>query len=386
MRDIKINSHHPARLVLGYEVSKDIENEMACFGTKVAIMAGVESAYKSGLLSSVVAALQNSGKATAVIRGIKTNPALNSILEIKNNLPWLPDVILAIGGGSVIDAAKLLSVIVVCDSDPWELRVTGSISVPGMPSGPVPVVTMPTIGGSGTEVSPAALITHDRKKEVFFSPHLFPKVAIVDPDLAVTAPLSVSIQSGFDALVQGLEAYVSSQNQPLSDCFARGAIEHSFKGINLISEKAGRRQARFHLALAGIFSSYAIGEAGVGAVHALSNPISGRYNVPHGMAVARLLVPVFRKNIDIDPVPYKRLAGLLAEVTGKKIRGNEEALAFLGEFVRQHLSVTTPLLPNLLMSSEVDCMATEAFNPDMSTNPVILTERDVIGIYREALN
>jgi alcohol dehydrogenase len=297
------------------------------------------------------------------------------------------DSIVAVGGGSVMDAAKLISLALTHNGNIWEYRVTGSFSVSGITEKLIPVITIPTIAGTGSEISPAALITGANRKEVYFSPHMYPAVAIVDPELALTAPRKETAQTGMDAFVQALEAFVSPNSQPFSDLFAQRAMEIVYTTLPRLLSDLKNVEYRTEMALASMLSCYAIGQAGVGAVHALSDPLSGRHDVPHGLAVSILLPSVMKANMAKAPLKYVKLAEVLHRFEGKI--GDTCTCA---DAVRQAKDLVTRVgFSEVRLSdfgikrSEFVEFVKETDNPDMSTNPTKLTAQDIAAIYESVL-
>lgn len=356
-------------------------------GDHALLVTGCNSSEEAGFLESAVQSLEGRGVVVTVHDGICSNPRIESILEgadkVRENRC---NLVIALGGGSVMDAAKLISLASTHAGDLWEYRVTGSYSVTGIRDSVLPVITVPTTAGTGTETSPAALAKRGTAKEVFYSPYLFPKVALVDPSLAVTLPPDLTAQVGLDAIIQGLEAYVSSNATPFSDVFALAAVRIGTSNIRKAVSNGEDLEARAGLALAAIFSFFAINQAGVGAIHALSNPLSGRLDLHHGLAVGILLPSVLRYNLDSNHGKYAKVA----EVLGVKTSGLGDAEAAehaIGAFeeLLEGLGLPTSLRELGITEIDVPTFAKEAQNPDLATNPKPMDIADIERVYQEIL-
>lgn len=284
-----------------------------------------------------------------------------------------------------MDAAKLGCALAFLNDDPAEFRVGGRIGPPGIGGVDIPVITIPTLGGSGSEVSPAAVVSIGRRKEVFYSPNLFPTCAIVDPQLATTAPLRQSLFSAFDAFVQGLEAFTSRQATPFSDCFAEPAIALAAQSLPRLHAAPKDSAVRAVVAIAGILSLLAINQAGVGAAHALAAPITAHFGIPHGAALGVLLPEVCRFNFSAVPVRISHAIGLVEAVLALKERpiDADVVASVLKAFVDTF--VPTSLPPEILETVPVATLVEDAQNPDLASNPVAMPGTAIADIYLRSL-
>lgn len=385
-RMFQFEFHVPTKLVFGAGKLSQLPEAVSAYGRRVLIVLGCDAMRSHGVVGRALGLLEGAGLKVSLLEGVKSNPALAlvqrgaAIARAEGT-----EVVVGLGGGSVMDSAKLIS-LAATHEDVWELRVTGSRSVPGI-SATLPVVTVPTTGGTGSEWSPAALLSDGLAKEVFYSPHLFPRSAVVDPALAVTLGPRLSAQIALDAFVQGMEAYVSRTATPFSDCYAVAAMRLAHESVRRVMEDGSDLEARSRVSLAGIFSLLAINQAGVGAVHALSDPLSARYDIHHGLALALVLPEVVEANFEANAVKFGTVAtilganadgaagGKMAGRLAEAVRGFVETLGLshrLSEF-----GVTADVIPTL---------ARETQNPDMSANPRTLELSEIEAIYRKALN
>jgi len=207
------------------------------------------------------------------------------------------DFVIAIGGGSVIDAGKAIAAML---NNPGEildyLEVVGrGLSLKNRAA---PLVAIPTTAGTGAEVTRnAVLLSEEHNVKISMrSPLLLPAVALVDPELTFSMPSSVTSATGLDALTQLIEAFLSIKSNPLTDALCREAIPKAIRALPRAYANGADIEAREEMALASLFGGLALANAGLGAVHGFAGPLGGMYHVPHGMICAALLPAVVKTN------------------------------------------------------------------------------------------
>lgn len=318
-----------------------------------------------------------------IISGVSTNPTSDIIHKIANQAKnFMPDIILTIGGGSVHDCGKAVAIMYYDEFNSIEdYTVNGKFSVPGIKT-TIPVITIPTIVGSGAEVSPAALVRVGKEKRVVFSPLLHPLATFVDIVNIRRLPKEIAVRSIFDSFIQALEGYISLSANTISDVFASQTLQlfnECYNNIKLwdrISEKEIEK-----LAIASIFSSYVCSTASVGAIHALSDPISGRYNIHHGTALAMVACNVLEKNLTTVSVDrLQTIDNILSNITidySDKHDAYSRILAKTGTIISDFNLLDD--VPSIIVESQ---MIEECKNPDMAGNPYDLTDSDIESILR----
>lgn len=205
--------------------------------------------------------------------------------------------VVGLGGGSALDAAKAVAGLIANGGGPLDyLEVVGQGKKLHAPA--VPWIAVPTTAGTGAEVTRNAVIGVPERgfKASLRSELLLPKIALIDPDLAVTLPAAVTARSGMDALCQLIEAYTSRGAQPITDALAREGIGRAARALPRAVADGQDRRARQDMALAALFSGIALTNAGLGAVHGFAAPAGANYPIPHGTLCARLLPPVVAAN------------------------------------------------------------------------------------------
>ncbi len=216
-----------------------------------------------------------------------------ALTEFKNNQC---DFIIALGGGSCIDAAK--AVAVQANNDEELIAYVGGKKE--IQHQPVPVVAIPTTAGTGSEVTDAMVITNTSLniKMMIKQPLLMPQIAIVDPLLTLSAPKSLTVATGVDALTHAIEAFISRKAHAFTDDLALSAINHIVKNISRVYSNGDDVEARSKMALASMQAGVAFSNASVCLVHGMSRPIGALFHVPHGISNAMLLAPVLEYSLE----------------------------------------------------------------------------------------
>src|SRR5690606_34755194 len=248
--------------------------------------------------AAVVDGLRAQGLDPAVFRVVE-EPTVERALEgVRAARAAGADVVVGVGGGSVLDAAKAVAALLTNDGDPYDyLEVVGR----GQPLGqrPAPVVAVPTTAGTGSEVTRNAVLASPahRVKVSLRSPLMLPALAVVDPELTYGLPPATTAATGLDALTQVLEPFVSSRATPLTDGFCREGLRRAARSLVRACDDGRDAAAREDMALASLCGGLALANAGLGAVHGFAGPLGGMFPAPHGAVCARLLPFVVEANL-----------------------------------------------------------------------------------------
>lgn len=263
--------------------------------------------------ASLSNALKEKGLFCSLWADAVTEPTVENIDRADALLRELaPDVFVAVGGGSVIDTAKALALLATNRGSIRNFLFGGGRKIE---ISPLPVIALPTTAGSGSEVTGSCVIS-DTKRGVKLSvtdDWLIPRMAVVDPLLHVGMPALVTASTGMDALTHAIEAYVSKNANPISDAFSEKAIE--LIGVHLRAAVADGRnlEARSGMAQAAVLGAMAFLNAGLGAVHGISQSVSGVIHSAHGVTNAVLLPTVMRFNLPGNPMKFSRIASALGQ-------------------------------------------------------------------------
>jgi alcohol dehydrogenase class IV len=301
------------------------------------------------------------------------------------------EAVVAFGGGSAIDTAKSVAALVSNRGDPRDyLEVIGRGRVLERP--PLPVVAIPTTAGTGAEVTRNAVLLarHERTKASLRSLTLAPVAAVVDPDLLVGVPPALLLATGFDALSQLIEPFLSARASPLTDAWAREGIRRSVRSLRRAVLEGPDAAAREDLALASLLGGLCLANAGLGAVHGFAAPAGGMLEVPHGALCAALLAPVLAVNLRAiaarapDHRSWPRFAELAVLLTGRPTADANQSVPFL-EALARDLGVKG--LARLgLTESEIPGLVERARRTNsLRGNPIELTDEDLTDIAHRAL-
>jgi alcohol dehydrogenase class IV len=373
-----------ARIVAGHGRAAELPGVLAGLGSRVLVCTGANPARHASLLAGLgmpAAVFGVAGEPTAEL-------ARSGVAAAREHGA---DVVAAIGGGSVIDLGKAVAMLLANGGDPLDfLEVVGAGQPITRPA--APCVAVPTTAGTGAEVTANAVLAvpEHRLKASLRSPLMIPRVALVDPQLAVSCPPPVTAASGLDALTQCLEPFVSVRATPLTDGLAHEGLRRAAAGLRAAHADGGDLAARMDMAMCALLGGMALANAKLGAVHGLAGVIGGTADVPHGMACAALLAPVIRANVATlrSAVPgsptldrYTEAARLL---TGKPGASVEDGLAWIGE------TLTRLGVPGLavfgLGAEQADAIAAAALaSSSMRGNPVPLSQDQLAAVFLEAL-
>ena len=352
----------------------NLVSEIKQYGNRVLILTGGKSTKK---IAEKISDKLKDFFSIKLRDGVESNPKIEFIEGIADELQEV-DVILTVGGGSVHDSGKALSIAMTHNEKLEEYTTDGKLSVPGINNKLVPVITVPTVFGTGAEVSPAALLKIRNKKRVIFSTYLYPRVTFVDCSFAESLPLEICIKASLDALVQGIESLVSTKAQSFSKRFSYSAIERVIHSLLFLVKEGNDQQVMEELALASIEGLYAVGQSTVGAAHAISDPISGRYNIHHGEAVGILLPYVVEANYSHAEKEYDIVKSIFERNLHKSFVTLSEAInSFYEEIGFDRFSIRDKV-DQTTFCIDFKEIISESYNGDLEGNPREMTD-DIIG-------
>ncbi len=347
--------HTAGQLHFGRGAADRVGEVAAGFSASRALIVTDPRLQAAGLVGPIQASLEAAGLTVDVFNGGEPEPSFAAALACEAQArKWRPDVLIALGGGSNIDLAKIAAVLIAHGGHPRDY--VGDGKVPG----PIaPLIALPTTAGTGSEVSGATvLLDSDRKLKVgVLSNHLRPRAAIVDPLLTVSCPPHVTADAGIDALTHAIEAYTAVDNEafplppgeftiyqgrhPLGMGLAEQAIALVGKWLAPAVSNGGDLAAREGMHLAALLAGMAFSNIGVAAVHALEYPIGGAVHCSHGRGNGLLLPYVMEFNKPARLEAFARIAALLGEDVSR-LSVEEAAEAAIGRVRRLRLEVGIP--------------------------------------------
>ena len=341
--------------------------------------------HRSGLLNPALTDLAAHGWQVTVIDDVIADPPEHIVLEAAS---WARDanaeIVLGLGGGSSMDVAKLLAVLVPQDQQTLgEMYGVNKVEVARLP-----LVQMPTTAGTGSEVTAVSIVTvGEAKKMGVVAPQLIADLAILDAELTLGLPAAATAATGIDAMVHAIEAYTSVRlKNPISDMLAVKALELLSRNLLPACENGQGRAAREAMLLGATFAGQAFANSPVAAVHALAYPIGGIYHVPHGLSNALVLPHVLRFNAEAAAHLYAELAGVIVPAASGSDASRTQALI---EHV-EHLIAATGIPATLravgIERSGLERMASDAMLQTrlLVNNPRVVSEADALAIYTSA--
>ena len=287
-------------------------------GQRFLIITGKSAMFKNGVIKRVETLLKKKNKTYEVLSGIGANP---SVFDVEAGIPQMrkfePDVVLAIGGGSVIDAAKVMTLL--CEYDDLTIEAIRNGNAPSKRE-KIRLVAIPSTSGTASEVTRAAVITFPEEniKIGLKTKAFIPDIAILDGELTLSMPQNVMVESGMDALTHAVEAYINKNADDFTKTIARGAAEGLLKYLRDSFEK-GDIGSRQHVHNFQSLAGFSFQNAGLGMDHGIAHAFGGRFGTSHGLLNAIALPTVLEYNRR-DHAVAEDLAEL-SRITGKEIIG-----------------------------------------------------------------
>jgi len=367
-------------VLFGAGRAKELPGVLAGLGTRALVCTGAHPDRYAGTLSTL-----GLPYILSTVDGEPTVEVARAAVQTARR--YGADVVVSIGGGSVLDLGKAVAMLLANGGDPLDyIEVVGAGTPVSRPS--VPHVAVPTTAGTGAEVTANAVLTvpeHGLKASLR-SPLLLARVALVDPLLTVDCPPAVTASSGLDALTQCLEPLVSVRANPVTDALAREGLRRAGTGLRRAYADGTDLAARTDMALAALSGGMALANAKLGTVHGFASVIGGLMDVPHGMACAAFLVPVVEANLRAleerapDSPALSRYAEVARLLTGDPGSSTVDGLEWLRETVA-HLGVPAVTLPT---GAEDEVVAKVAKASSTQGNPIVLTADELRTVLRAA--
>jgi len=371
----------PTRIVFGAGEASRVGQEARAVGMARVLLVTDPGVENAGLVAPVRDSLTAAGLEVKVFSEIDANPTeANVEAGAAAFAAHRADGVVALGGGSPLDAAKLIALRSCCKLSWEELddAVGGGTHVPkDVP----PLITLPTTSGTGSEVGRAGVLTvkSTGRKTVIFSPHLLAKCAILDPELTKTMPSRVTAATGFDALTHCIEAYLAQGDHPMADAIALAGIDLVTSHLPAAVQDGGDLAARGGMAKAAMMGAVAF-QKGLGACHSLAHPLSSELSMHHGLANALCLPAVldFNERVATERVLHvSLLLGGEAEVggAGRAVRAFRSRLGLPSGLAAE--GVSRDVLPTLADKAFADACHRE--------NPRACTREDLLRLYEASM-
>lgn len=338
----------------------------------------------AGLADGAAASLAGAGIEVLVFDGVEPDPPERVVYgALAAARSAGAELVVGLGGGSSLDVAKLVAVLLSLPEGSELGPLYGVGNVPGPRR--LPLLQVPTTAGTGSEVTPIAIVTvgEDRKLGVV-SPELYADAVVLDADLTLSLPRPVTAHTGIDAMVHAIEAFTSKHRKnPLSDNLALAALRLLKGNIVAACEEGRDRAARGAMLLGSMLAGQAFANAPVAAVHALAYPVGGGFHVPHGLSNALVLPHVLRFNAETHAAAYHGLGPLF----GAEGDSAAPAIAAFFEGLYERLGIERRLSQVGISAAHLPALAASAMEQTrlLVNNPRELTLEDARRIYEAAL-
>lgn len=369
----------PVNLIFGRGKADKAGEIAAYFGNKALVVTGTGSTKKSGLLDRIVSSLNAAGIECEVFDRVTQNPLTTTVYEgVVLAKESGCDMILGVGGGSIMDAAKAIAFCCVNDGD-----VSDYIFGRKQGKGSLPIILIPTTCGTGSEGNQIAVLTNPetKDKKALYTMQIMPSVSIIDPEVMMTMPKHVLSSVGFDAFTHALEAYTSKKANPLTDAQALLAIKLITENLPKLISDYNNTAAWESVSLAATLGGMVIGAAGVSAAHGMEHPASGLKNIVHGRGLAALTPPIVERLAPALPHKFSEVSKILG---GKDENDCADGIRSFLKAIELDIK-----LGDLGITAEdvewmtENCMKISIGN--LNNAPITFSREEVTEIYREAI-
>lgn len=359
--------YFPTRFFVSDNVSVDLPQlAESPSGQNTVLLLADQGITQAGITQSVIEILNNSNKRVSSFDNIPGNPNVNDVekaMQVAQDCQ--PHLVIAIGGGSVIDTAKAVSILSTHNEVKWEDLQWGRAKIV---NSALPLIAIPTTAGTGSEVTHVAVIGDSTGfKKGVVHPSLFPTVALLDASLTKTLPPNLTATTGMDALVHGIEAYLGKRANPMTNLYALSAIRDIVRWLPEAVYHGENLEARKAMLQASSWAGIAFDQAGLGLCHALCGPLANHYHVHHGLGNTVLLPATLAFNapaINAEKwIPLRDSLGLHTDAQPAILE--EWATKFI-----RGLGLPTKLSELGVQSSSVEKMAQETLQMAMIGNNI----------------
>lgn len=381
---VRVAKFHTPEIIVGEGSLTEVSSAATALGIGRLFVVSDRGIVATPWFGELLDRLRAAGLHTSSFTDVSPNPRAHEIAEALAALESGGcDGIVALGGGSVIDAAK--GVAILATNGGHILQYEGIDRAP-MPL--PPLIAAPTTAGSGSDVTQFCIVNDaDRRTKVtIIGRGLVPDVSVVDPRVLATLPPQVAAQAGMDAITHCIEAYASIAHSRLTDVAAITAIGTAWQSIERFVDDPADAAAGLDMAYASLQAGMAFTNAILGATHAMSHPVGGYCDAPHGAINAVLLPHVIRFNAELDPAPYVDLARAVGLGEDSSAHRTAERFADAVGALAGRVGLPSTLRALGVVAGDIGTLTENALiDACMTTNPRQPTAADVARIYREAL-
>lgn len=339
-----------------------------------------------GIVDQAKTWLQESGFDVEVYLDVEPEPSTSNVETCFSEAQQVaPNVVVGLGGGSVLDTAKTVAMLITNEGRVEDYLGTGLVKRRG-----VPTILLPTTSGTGAEITPNALfyVPELRVKKAIVSEHIIPNLVIVDPVLTLSAPPGLTAATGMDALCHAIESFTGLNATPLTEPLSREAAKQIGSHLRTAVYFGNNLNARTGMALGSLYAAIAIANSGTNAVHALAYPLQGLNRVQHGVANSLLLPYVMSFNLLGDLKKFSEVAELLGvPTTHLSVRSGAEAAVGACKELSKDIGIPQNMSEVGVHEEQLEDLIDGALDVQrlLKNNPRPITRKDIRDIYNEAM-
>ena len=365
----------------------ELSNEIKTRGFNKVLVVTDKALYECGLTGKVTQILDEAGIAYEVYSEVKPNPTVKNVQDgVAKCKESGADVIVAVGGGSAMDTAKGISIIM---TNPDRADVVSLNGASNTANKGMPMIALPTTHGTAAEVTINYVITDEERKVkmVCVDPHDIPILAIVDSELMESLPKGTAAATGLDALTHAVEGYITKAHNTMSDMFHMRAIELIFENLpKAVNEKDPK--AIENMSIAQYMAGMGFSNVGLGIVHSMAHQLGAVYDTPHGIANAILLPTVMRFNGEVCADRFREILCHIGRPDARDLNDQDVINTFVWKITElsKAVGVTQTVKDTGCKEEDLEMLAEKAMeDPCKPGNPREVTKEDFIRLYREAM-
>ncbi len=376
-----INWNYPTAMWFGLNRIKDIQKACDDLNIKNPLIVTDPGILQTDIINKINNSLN---KKTKIFSDVKSNPTGHNVIEgIKQFNHNNHDGVIAVGGGSGMDTGKGIAFMSKQERPLWDFEDVGDWWTRANSDVIFPIIAVPTTAGTGSETGRASVFTNEETKEkkIIFHPKMLPSIVILDPDLTIPLPPSLTAFTGMDALAHCLEAYSSNNFHPLSQGIALEGMKIIKDNLILAYNDGKNLKARANMLATSSMGSIAF-QKGLGAIHSLSHPIGAIYNTHHGLTNAVFMPYVLLRNKEV-------IENKIIDLSRYLNLPQPSFNTFLDWILelRKSLSIPHTLKELIDDESNFEKMSVMAFNdPSTGSNPIELNDKDFLKLYQKSFN
>ena len=371
----------------GRGAREELANEIKTRGFHKVLVVTDKALYECGVTGKVTEVLDRAGIEYNVYAEVKPNPSVKNVQDgVERCREFGADVIVAVGGGSAMDTAKGIS-IVMTNPDRYDIVSLNGLS--NTVNKGMPMIALPTTHGTAAEVTINYVITDEERqiKMVCVDPHDIPVLAIVDSELMESLPKGTAAATGMDALTHAVEGYITKAHNTMSDMFHMRAIELIFENLPAaVNDKDPK--AIENMALAQYIAGMGFSNVGLGIVHSMAHQLGAVYDTPHGLANTILLPTVMRFNGAVCADRFREILCHIGRPDARDLNDQDVINTFVWKITElsKAFGITQTVKDTGCKEEDLEMLADKAMeDPCKPGNPREVTKEDFIRLYREAM-